>query len=93
MTRSSWDYATENGRIVVRNQPISLVGPAPGQQLLLLRIAWDSAWHVKVLLGPDLGPPIYTNTKSKGVYGKYERFLTDDMIISIRTNTIECISI
>ena len=82
MTRSSWDYATENGRIVARNQPISLVGPALGEQLLLVRIAWDSAWHVKLLLGPDLGPPIYTNTKSKGVYGRYARFLTDTVQVA-----------
>ena len=82
MTRSSWDYATENGRIVARNQPISLVGPALGEQLLLLRIAWDSAWHVKILLGPDLGPPIYTNTRSKGVYGRYSRFLNDTVQVA-----------
>src|SRR5256714_1185775 len=82
MTRSSWDYATENGRIVARNQPVSLLGPAPGQQLLLLRIAWDHGWHVNVLLGPDLGPPIYTNTKSKGVNGKYERFLTGSVQVA-----------
>ena len=82
MARSSWDYATENGRIVARNQPVSLLGPAPGQQLLLLRIAWDHGWHVNVLLGPDLGPPMYTNTKSKGVNGKYERFLTGSVQVA-----------
>jgi hypothetical protein len=82
MTRFSWDYTTGNGRIIARSQPVSLVGPAPGQQLLLLRITWDSAWQVKVLLGPDLGPPIYTNSKSKGVYGKYERFLTDTVQVA-----------
>ena len=76
MTRSSWNYATENGRIVARDQPIGFVGPGLGQQLLLLRIAWDSEWHVNVLLGPDLGPPIYTYTKTRGINGKYQPFIT-----------------
>ena len=76
MTRSSWDFATESGRIVAHDQPIGPVGPGLGQQLLLLRIAWDSAWDVQVLLGPDLGPPIYTYTKSRGVNGRYELLLT-----------------
>ncbi len=73
MTRSSWDYTTEHGRIVARDQPVGPGGSQLGQQLLLLRIAWDSSWHVKVLLGPDLGPPIYTFTKSRGIMGKYQR--------------------
>ena len=73
MTRSSWDYATEQGRIVARAQLLGPGGPGPDQQLLLLRIAWDSSWHVKVLFGPDLGPPIYTYTKSRGIIGKYQR--------------------
>ena len=42
MTRSSWDYATENGHIVAHHQQIGLIGPGLGQQLLLLRIVWDS---------------------------------------------------
>ncbi|TME06456.1 MAG: hypothetical protein E6I80_13715 [Chloroflexi bacterium] len=76
MTRSSWNYATGNGRIVARDQPVGFVGPGLGQQLLLLRIAWDSVWHVNVLLGPDLGPPIYTYTKTRGINGKYQPFIT-----------------
>jgi len=77
MTRSYWDYATENGRIVAHDQPTGLVGPGLGQQLLLLRIAWDGVWHVKVLLGPELGPPMYANAKSRSVYGRYGRYVND----------------
>ncbi len=76
MTRSSWDYATENGHIVARDQPVGFVGPGLGQQLLLLHIAWDSVWHVKIFLGPELGPPIYTYIKSRGVNGRYALLLT-----------------
>src|SRR5205823_4016281 len=70
MTRSSWNYATEDGRIIAHDQPIGPLGPSQGQQLLLMRITWDNVWHVDVLLGQDLGPPMYTNTKSRVGYGR-----------------------
>jgi hypothetical protein len=82
MTRSSWNYATEDGRIVAGDQPISLVGPGQSRQLLLLRITWKNAWYVKVLPGPDLGPPMYTNTKSRAAYGRNERLIPDTVQVA-----------
>lgn len=82
MTRSSWDYATEDGHIVARDQPIGPLGPGQGQQLLLIRITWDSAWHVKVLLGQSLGPPMYTNTKFRAPFGRNKLSIPDTVQVA-----------
>jgi hypothetical protein len=82
MTRSSWNYSTEDGRIVASDQPLSLRGSEQSRQLLLLRITWNDAWYVKVLPGPDLGPPMYTNTKSRAAFGRNERLIPDTVQVA-----------
>jgi hypothetical protein len=82
MTRSSWDYTTKDGRIVAHDQPIGPLGPGQDQQLLLLRLTWDSSWHVKVLLGPGLGPPMYTNTKFRAIFGRNKLSIPDTVQVA-----------
>ncbi|HEY7346756.1 MAG TPA: hypothetical protein VH599_00460 [Ktedonobacterales bacterium] len=57
--RSSWDYATLDGQIIARDQPIDSGAAPVVSQPVLLRIGWDgSSWRVQPLFGPDQGSPV-----------------------------------
>jgi hypothetical protein len=59
---SSWEYATKEGHVIARNQPIDLGADGNDDHPVLLRIRWDgSRWNVKALIGLDQAPPIVVN--------------------------------
>lgn len=60
---SSWEYASKEGHVIARNQPIDLGVDGNGNNPVLLRIRWDgSRWNVKALIGLDQVPPIVVHS-------------------------------
>lgn len=56
---ASWDYATEDGHVIARDQPIDSGGSSESTHPILLAVSWDSPrWDIEALFSPHMGPPI-----------------------------------
>ena len=59
LVQPTWDYATQDGRVIARNQPIDQGEAGVGAHPILLRITrMNSGWQVTPLIGALQAPPL-----------------------------------